>query len=135
MIRRLVNATICLMPFSYSIDAANRLVTSRGWGIVTGAEIMEHQDRLANDPAFRSEYSQLADLTAATAIEVDGDAVRALAKRDFFSATSRRALVVLMPHAVGLGRMYEAYHSLAGAREQFQVFSSCQEALLWLGKG
>ena len=59
------------MPSSYTIDKDRELVTSTGWGVLTAAEVMEHQEWLASDKDFHPDFYQLLDLTAVTNIEID----------------------------------------------------------------
>lgn len=121
------------MPCSYEIDREHRLVRSRGWGVLTGTEIMEHQARLAADESFQQDYFQLADFTAVTRLQLDADIVRQLAARNLFSAKSKRAFIVNTTVAKGLARMFQTYRELAGGQEQIRIFSDRQEALQWLG--
>ena len=51
------------MPFDYFIDQERRLVITTGTGIVTGAEIKAHYERLLADPVFDNRFNQLIDLT------------------------------------------------------------------------
>jgi len=120
------------MPCSYEIDLEHRLVRSKAWGVLTGAEIMGHQKCLAGDESFHPDFAQLADFTAVTKLQVDAEMVRQLAARHLYSAGSKRALVVNTAVAKGMVRMFQTYRELAGGQEEIRIFSDCHEALQWL---
>ncbi|MBZ5574537.1 MAG: hypothetical protein LAO09_21995 [Acidobacteriia bacterium] len=120
------------MPCSYTIDKQQGLVISSGWGVLTGAEILEHQSSLAVDEHFQQDFCQLADFTAVTSLQVEADMVEQLAVRKLFSAKSRRAIVVNTAVAMGLVRMFQTYHELAGGQEQIRIFDDRDQGLQWL---
>jgi hypothetical protein len=121
------------MPIRYVIDKERRLVITTASGVLTFAEAKAHQDQLANDPDFSADFSQLLDATAVTAIELSTQEIQMLARRRFFSAASRRALVATNPAVFGVGRMLQTYLDLAKAQEQVSVFYDLDSARKWLG--
>jgi hypothetical protein len=56
------------MPCDYEIDTDLRLVRTRMWGVLTYAELTANRSQMSLDPAFRSDFSQLADLREVTVI-------------------------------------------------------------------
>jgi hypothetical protein len=94
------------------IDVERQLVYSRGWGDVTDADLLDHQQRLAQNPRFHSDCSQL---------------------WDFLGPSSRRAIVVQGSASFGLARLFENYRDLAGGKDQIRVFMSLESARAWLG--
>jgi hypothetical protein len=122
------------MPADYTIDVKRQLVHSRAWGHVTDTDLLEHQRRLALDPRFHPDFSQLWDLLAVTnhdAVTVNG--VRDVAQRHLFGPHSRRAIVAADLGSFGMARMFEAHRDIAGGEEEIRVFRRLEEAWAWLG--
>jgi hypothetical protein len=121
------------MPYNYRVDIERRLVITTAWGAVTGAEALEHQHKLLNDPAFERDFFQFIDVADVTEIHIDRATVAHLARIDVFSAKSRRAFFAPSLLAFGMSRMFIAFREGSGGREQMKVFSDRKEALQWLG--
>ena len=122
------------MPWDYVIFADKRLVYSRGWGDVTDADVLDHQRRLAEDPQFRNDFSQLIDFLGANSLKaLTFDGIRKAAQRHVFGPGSRRAIVVSDAASFGLARMFKSYRDIAGGEEQVNVFRSLEDAWAWLG--
>ena len=121
------------MSFSYVIYKNHRLVVSTGTGRVTSDEIKARQDQTKTDPDFNPDFNQIVDLRAATTVDLTVDQARALASRNIFSPTSRRAFIATTPVVFGMGRMWESYTELARGASQIQLFSDLPSALDWLG--
>ncbi len=121
------------MPWNFRIYAERRLVVTTAWDKVTGAEAVEHQRKLLNDPGFEPDFFQLLDLGDVTDIQIDRVTVEQLARPKIFSAQSRRACFAPTPLAYGMARMIIAFREAYGGEEQIQVFKDRDEALLWLG--
>jgi hypothetical protein len=121
------------VPCRYVIDKTRSLVITTLSGLVTFEEAKAHQDRLAEDPDFSREFSQLLDGTTITGLELSTAQLRELAQRRMFSSVSRRALVLINPAFFGVGRMLQTYLDLAKAQEQISVFYDRESAWRWLG--
>jgi hypothetical protein len=119
------------MPAFYNIDKDRKLVMSSGAGKLTADDLMGHQDRLLKDPDFDPTYSQVIDLTHITEHHIEPEDVRDLAKRNVFSSTSRRAIVVQDDLQYGLARMFEIHRDIAG-ETGIRVFRDLDEALNWI---
>jgi len=122
------------MPAQYLINRTLGVVFSHGWGVLTDADLMEHQDRLRKDPRFEPGLNQIFDFEDVTDVEVTPHGIQLLAERTLFGEGARRALVV-HPGAVklfGLMRMFEALTSNHPDKLRVQ-FDHMQKALLWLG--
>ena len=119
------------MKVRYSIDKQRRLILSTAEGLITVADIRDHQDRLLADPDFDPSFDQLIDTTPMTRFDVSADEARVLALRRVFSSESRRAFVATEPHIFGLGRMMEIYREGLEYAD-VRVFYSMYEALEWL---
>ena len=119
------------MPAFYKIDKGRRLVLSTGSGVFSLADALSHQEKLSKDPEFDPSFSQIADFTHVTRIELSTDDIRQLAQRGIFSAHSRRAFIMPNETAFGMGRMFEILRGLEGERG-LCIFRTLDEALDWV---
>lgn len=119
------------MPGAYTIDPARSLVLSRGWGVLTSAELLRHVRSLAADPRFKSHFRQLADLREVTEIRVTAAAIREVAGLNPFGSGARRALAVGSDVVFGMARMYQILTDQSP--DEFEVFRDLDRALEWLG--
>jgi hypothetical protein len=121
------------MPSDYVIDAEHGLVRSRVWGAAADAELFDHQRRLAADPRFNSDFSQLIDSRDVTSTEgLTGSGIESVALRHLYGPRSRRAIVVSRPDTFGIARMFESYREISGGEEAIHVFWNLADALAWL---
>jgi hypothetical protein len=121
------------MPASYSIDQARRVVSSRGWGDLTDADLADHQAALLADPAFDPTFAQLCDLREVTSeSQVTVLGVRYLAGRDVFAPWARRAFVAPRPLSFGLARMFALLRKSRGELA-IEVFRELPSASHWVG--
>jgi hypothetical protein len=88
-------------------------------------------EKLMKDPDFDPSYSQIADFTQVTKIELTAQDVHELAQRSVFSPQSRRALIVPNDVAYGLGRMFEMLRENQGEMG-IRIFRNLEEALDWV---
>ena len=121
------------MPFDYFIDKKRRLVVSTGTGVVTGAEIKAHQNRLLADPQFDSAFHQLIDLTRAAELTATVAEISSCAKRSVFSRDSKRAWVAAIPAIYGMGRLAVAHHEMSEVPSHAAAFQDIPSAMKWLG--
>ena len=121
------------MPMKYEIDGKRRLVISTASQVVTFAEVIAHQDGLLSDPDFDPQFSQFLDGTGVTALDISSEEARTFARRQVFSASSRRAWVSPNPAIFGMGRLIAAYHELSPSATQVHVFRDSCSAWKWLG--
>jgi len=122
------------MPTSYTIDKARRLVLSEGSGVLTTPDLLAHQDKLASDPDFAADFSQLYDLPQVTDVQLTANDLRRLAQRSVFHPNARRAILVSSDLVFGLSRMFEMFRESLG-ETGIRVFRDRDEALAWiLGK-
>ena len=49
------------MPTEYFIDTERRLVVSRGTGVFSHADFLEHMETMRPDPRFQPEFNHLVD--------------------------------------------------------------------------
>jgi hypothetical protein len=104
------------MPEFYKIDKERRLVLTTGSGVFTLADAVFHMDKLSKDPDFDPGFSQIADFTQVTRIELSVDEIRRLAQRTIYSASSRRAFIAPDEVAFGIGSMFQILRGLEGEK-------------------
>ncbi len=118
------------MTLDSHIDPDRGVITTRVKGRTSAAEVLAHQEVLADDPAFDPDFHHLFDLTEAETLEISSEQIRSLASVSIFSPSSRRAVVAPRDLLYGLSRMYEGFRDLA--QDRLQIFRSRPEALAWL---
>jgi hypothetical protein len=115
----------------YKIEKERRLVLSSGFGILNKEDILGHLDRLSKDPDFHPKFSQLADFTQITKLDLGPEDIRQLAQMALFSPLSRRAMLVKDDLQYGLIRMFEIHRDLNG-ESGIRVFRNFDEAMTWI---
>jgi hypothetical protein len=117
---------------SYRIDKRQKLVVTTASGILTLADILDHQQRLLKDKDFDPGFSQLINFNAVKKFAVSTRDVRRLAGKSIFSPDARRALVAEKSDLVfGFSRMFEIIRDLRGDH-RIRVFRDREQALAWL---
>ena len=119
------------MPSSYVIDKERKLVITTAWGDCNADDVLEFRKQVLKDRDFDPSFSQLADFTGVTKVDVSPDEVRMLATKSLFSTQSRRALVADNQVIFGLSKMFGILRSLRGEK-LIRVFRTRSEALDWL---
>lgn len=119
------------MPAWYKIDKEHKLVLSSGSGVVTIAEMLDHQKKLAADPEFDPGYSQLMDFSHVTKIDATAADIPLIAQRRVFSPTARRAILVETEQAHEYAELFRKLREPLGDRG-IKTFRSLDEALDWL---
>ena len=102
-----------------------------GSGVLSFADAVSHMDRLLKHPDFDPDFSQLADFSNVTTIEVTHDQIYDLANRRIFHDDAKRAFVTQTPTQFGLARMFQAYLDSKGVKG-LRIFSNMEEAIRWL---
>jgi hypothetical protein len=119
------------MPASYLIDVASGIVYTRGWGVLTDAEIAAHAETLRADPRFDPGFRQIVDFRELNDIRVSGAGVREVARHNPFRRDARRAFVVTTDEAFGLTRMFGMFTDSSG--DEFRIFRAVEPAFEWIG--
>ncbi len=97
------------MPGSYLIDVRRGTVFSRGWGVLTDAEIVGHAESLRSNVRFDPGFRQIVDFRDLSEMRATGAGVHAVAQNNPFRCDARRALMVVTDEAFGLARMFELF--------------------------
>jgi hypothetical protein len=121
------------MGLIYTFDHANRIVRSRGSGILSIHDIEEFYGRLQADPAFDSSYRTLGDLREVTEIAVASNELAASAALPIFDAGTRRALVASRDAVYGMLRAYASFNERMG--QTMRIFREIERAEAWLDSG
>jgi hypothetical protein len=119
------------MPAFYKIDKQRRLVLSTGSGVITRQDVLGHQEKLAKDPDFEPSFSQLADFTHITKLEINEQDVRLFAQRSLCSPNSRRAFIAGDEPQFKFTKLFEALREEAGERG-IRVFRTLDDGLDWI---
>ncbi|PYX20915.1 MAG: hypothetical protein DMG82_20525 [Acidobacteria bacterium] len=119
------------MPVQHFVDAGNRLVITKCSGAVSRAEVVTSMEELSSQPDFRCDFRQLVDLSRVSKLNVGFNDIEAIHRLcDPFSNEGKRAVIAPGHGAIfGLARMYQ----LLVDHENFQVFQTIHEAIVWLG--
>lgn len=120
------------MPADFHVDAERRVVFSKGTGVLSQADVLDHMDRLMCHPDFLPEFDQLVDFRQLTKVALSSEEVRGLARRKIFSSQSKRAFVVATDLQFGLSRLFATYREFE-SEKGVSVFREMKEALDWLG--
>lgn len=119
------------MPSEFIIDVEHGVVISKGTGVFTNEDFLEHMVNLSRDKRFQPEFKQIVDCRSITRMDLTAEQIRDFASHSIFSPQSRRAFVVTSSLQFGLSRMFSAYSEIDGA-QNIMVFRDMREALLWL---
>jgi hypothetical protein len=119
------------MPASFRIDTEHRIVFSRGWGVLSDEDLIEHQRLLAADPDFRPDLSQLANAREVTDVRATAQGVHQMIAGNPFGKGARRAFVTANDTIYGLARMFEL--GRVDPRDECRVFRDMDEARAWRG--
>jgi hypothetical protein len=121
------------MGITYRIDRADRIVRSRGWGVLTLGELQDFYSRLQADPGFEWDFRRLGDLREVTEIVVTSGELAESASLPIFEPGTRRALVASRDVVYGMLRAYAAFNQRMG--QTVRIFRDIETADAWLASG
>ena len=119
------------MAAFYHIDKDRKLVMSTVSGALTRDDLESHMRKLRSDPDFDPRFSQLADFTHMTKLEVTADDIRYFARTSVFDSDSRRAFIVGDDVSALLAEMFALLRKVAGERGRC-VFRTLEEGIEWI---
>lgn len=119
------------MSAEFLIDVQRGMVFSKATGVLSLDVAFDHMDRLSHNPDFKPGFNQLFDFRQATDIRLSEEEIREIARRDIFSADSRRAFLVADELQFGLGRMFATYRQMAGEKG-IRIFTDAEAARAWV---
>ena len=113
----------------FCVDAEQRLVVVRFAKTVTARDIEQYAAQLRAHPAFRSDFSEIADITAVDKLELRAEEFLQLADEvDPFSREAKRAFVARDSVQAHAARM----HKILRTQRSFEIFRSFDEAEQWI---
>jgi hypothetical protein len=119
------------MPGAYIIDLPRQLVLSRGWGIISGDDLVAHASSLAADPRFESTFSQIIDFTGVDDVSVNTTTIHQLARLSPFGRGARRVFVAESDLIYGMARMFQMLREPVA--DEVHIVRAMGPALEWLG--
>ncbi|MEQ8234925.1 MAG: hypothetical protein RLW61_07800 [Gammaproteobacteria bacterium] len=124
------------MPFTVSIDAERRRITSTWDGAVDRAQLFAYVECVWCDPAAR-ELDELVDFRAVTQVVLSGAAIAEFARYsralDNPAVYARSAVIATVDLAFGLSRMFASLREgTPEERREFRVFDDAVAAERWL---
>lgn len=125
------------MPINYDIDEKEKLIVATGSGIVTGKEVQEHLESLANDDRYKAPMKKLVDYSTIDSIRISQDEADTIAqiknKHIGTFAGEKCAFVSPGDLTYGTARVHQAL--IDSTDINTQVFRNIKEAKEWLDVG
>ena len=121
------------MPITYTIDRQQNLIHTMGAGDITFAEVLDHFQALAADPAFNPGTDVLLDLLGCTSPPSNAqvrEAAAFLEHRSVRLRFGRCAVVASQDVMYGMMRIFQVFAESAFA--SIRVFRNLEDARLWL---
>jgi len=131
------------MPAIHKIDHKLKLIVTTWSGVAVDQELsaalLKYQQDIENQPELRA-YNEIVDFSETSSFKLTPEGITKLASiaanRDLKGIKTKLAIIVCIPLAYGLGRMYEIYRSLVpNSFKEVGVFKNYQDALAWLNYG
>jgi hypothetical protein len=124
-----------IVPLIYTIDKKQNAIFTVASGTLTDQELIEHKERLRNDPHVSSGMVELSDVRNIEKLMVTPSGIEEFVMQDAHDADlcreHRLAIVVSQDLAFGMGRMYEMMTS--ENLPNVGIFRDMEEAANWLG--
>jgi hypothetical protein len=124
-----------MVPISFEIRPAARLVYVKCTGVVSLEEILRYETVVVTDAEFDAEYIEVLDLRTAERLEVSRDEVARIVgyEKNHERYIGKRKVAFIAPADLefGLGRMYEMMEHESPM--ETQVFRNIDTACEWTG--
>jgi hypothetical protein len=119
------------MSLFFHIDKERKLVISTASGVLSREYLDAHMRNLLKNPDFNPSYSQLADFSHLTKLDITSDDVGDIARANVFSSNSRRAFIVADEQSASLAEMFAILREAAG-EHGIRVFRTLEEGVDWI---
>jgi hypothetical protein len=128
------------MPARHEIDNNMKLITTTWSGEATDRDLitalLKYQQDIKSQPDYAS-YNEIVDFSNVIDFQLSTEGIKNLvqtaAKTDVQQIKTKLAIIVSLPIAYGLGRMYEAYRTLTSRQsKEVRVFKNYRDALEWI---
>ena len=122
------------MPIEYEIIESQRLIIAKGSGVITGEEILDHLETLANDYRYISPMKKLVDYRLVDNIAVSTDEQWQIAdrKNDLNTKFDGEKCAFISPKDINFGQSQVHQALVEGYNLSTEVFRSVKDALSWL---
>jgi len=122
------------MPIEYEIIESQRLIIAKGSGVITGEEILDHLETLANDYRYISPMKKLVDYRLVDNIAVSTDEQWQIAdrKKDLNPKFDGEKCAFISPKDINFGQSRVHQALVEGYNLSTEVFRSVKDALSWL---
>jgi hypothetical protein len=122
------------MPVVLKIDPHRKVVYSAFYGRITDAELLGHRKRIASDPDFNPQFSDIVDFSDVTDPAITESAISALAANPtLFSSSAVHIVVAPAALMFQLGNMFKDLAQ--SSRPNFHVVRTRAEAYELLPAG
>jgi len=128
------------MPALHKIDDDNRLITTTWTGEATDAGLIDaflqyHRD-VKGKPEYYA-YNEIVDFSKTDDFNLSLDGLRKLvnmtSSKDVHGVKTKLAIVVTLPSAYGLARMYEIFRSIRpNTTKELRIFREYSHAVAWI---
>ncbi|MDQ6956395.1 MAG: hypothetical protein Q9M21_04290 [Mariprofundaceae bacterium] len=119
------------MAITYRIDSKQKIVFTHVDSVVDGKNILEHQDRLRNDPSFEPNMYELMDCHEIESVNLNSIHKSKLTERSPWGSDAKRAIVVPSALIFGFLRIFQTF--MNGTHGEISIFYSKDSAITWLG--
>jgi hypothetical protein len=128
----MVPGTTYVMGLTYVLDREQRIVRSRGAGVLTMRELQDFYSRLLTDRRFEPDFRGLGDLRGVTEISIESSGLAEAASLPVFGEHAKRALVATNDAVYGMARAYASFTERMS--QTVRVFRSMKVAEAWLNE-
>jgi len=118
------------MSVSYTIDSKREIVFTNVVGVIDGAQLYEHQNKLRNDSDFHPNMRELMDCLEVMDAELRSISYSVLRKKSPWGSNSKRAIVVSNVYAFGLLRIFQSI--MSDDHGVISMFRDIDSAKNWL---
>ena len=122
------------MPLSFHVDTQERILRSRGSGVLTTADLLGYFAETRADPNYDPSMHRVMDLREVTQLPSSEDirSLAALARSKAPFDSARMAIIATSDLAFGVSMMFKAF---VGYGERLVVVRDEREAMDWLMDG
>jgi hypothetical protein len=119
-----------LVPLAVTVDRAQHVIKTRGWGDISESDLLQTRERLARDSGADLSYSRLCDLSAATSISISEEMLQQWANDPITSPPVPHAVICTAP--VVVKRVLEYISYVRRNHHDVSVFPSYEAATAWM---
>jgi hypothetical protein len=118
------------VPLLVTIDNAERVVKTRGWGDISEDDLAGIRDELINGGAAALKFARLCDLSEATSVALSNEVLAQWASDPIGSPRVRHAVVCTGPAV--MERVLQYISQARRHLHEVSVFPTCEAAFAWV---